>query len=124
MSTLLIVLIVVGALLVGLALGGAYGQRRRLKATEGQWHVMVQQADRDLAAALAEDRGWEFGRLEAAARDAFTAANPDAAVEDIALIEVDDRPGTDEDRAAFRVLSGGRSHRVELKRRGDEWGPA
>ena len=75
MGTVLIIVIVV---LLLLAAAGAYAQRRRLAATEEQWHLTVQRADHDLAAAVAGDRGWEYERLEAAARQAFASANPGA----------------------------------------------
>lgn len=115
-----VVFIVLGVLLL-LAVGGAIAQRRRLNASEEQWHRMVQQADHDLAAALAGDRGWEYERLEAAARAAFVAAHPGAPVDELVIVEVIDRPGTEEDRAAFQVVSGGTPHRIELARAGDEW---
>lgn len=120
MSTLAVIVLVIAAVLGLLALGGALAQRRRLRATEGSWHDRVQQADHDLAAAVAQDRGWEYARLEAAARTAFTGGEP----EEIVLVEVVDRPGTDEDRAVFRVTAAGAAHRLELARRGDEWLPA
>ena len=118
MGTVLIIVIVV---LLLLAAGGAYAQRRRLAATEEQWHLTVQQADHDLAAAVAGDRGWEYERLEAAARQVFSEANPGAPIDELAIVEVIDRPGTDEDRAAFQVVSAGTPHRVELARTGDDW---
>jgi FtsZ-interacting cell division protein ZipA len=116
------VLIVVGAVLLLLAVGGFIAQRRRMKDTEDDFRAELSKADRDLAAALAEDQGWEYSRLEAAAREAFASANPGREIEQLHLVEVTDRPGKDEDRAAFRVVAGGAPERVEIARRGDDWG--
>jgi len=41
--------------------------------------------------------------------------------DELTLIEVLDRPGTDEDEAVFDVRAGGSRHRLVLGRRGDEW---
>lgn len=124
MSTLLLVLLIVGAVLLALALGGAVAQGRRMAATEAASRERISQADHDLAAAVAADRGWERERLEAAARAAFAEQHPGQTPESLVLVEVVDRPGTDEDRAAFEAVVGGATHRIELERRGDDWSPA
>lgn len=120
MSTLAIVLIVVGALLLVLILGGliVVNRRRRLDASKLQ--AQLEEANEALAQAHAQDKGWERGGLEAAVRDVFATRSPQA-VRELQLVQVVDRPGTDEDRAVFRVVTDDGAHEVELTRRGDSW---
>jgi hypothetical protein len=120
-NTLEIVVIVVLALLVLLAVGGAIAQRRRLAATEAQFHAKVEQANHDLAAAHAEDNGWHPERVEAAARSAFAQRSPGQEITQIALVQVIDRPGTDEDEAVFHVETADGAHTITLGRQGEEW---
>jgi hypothetical protein len=114
-------LVIVLVVLLVLAVGGAIARRRQLARTEGAFERALAKVDRDLAAAAAEDRGWDRRRLEAAARRVATerlGAEPD----ELTLIEVIDRPGTDEDQAVFRVrAAAGDRHRVVLGRRDGEW---
>ncbi len=124
MNTLEVVAIVVVAVLALLAVGGVVAVRRRLHADAPQFRARVEQANRDLAAAHAADRGWEPARVEAAARRVFSEQRPGAEIEAIELVQVIDNPGTDEDMAVFTVRSGGSVETVRLGRRGDEWGPA
>jgi type II secretory pathway pseudopilin PulG len=120
-STAAVIVVVVVAVLLLLALGGAAAQRRRMRAGDQEFRARVRQANADLAAAHAQDRGWEPGRLEAAARRAFTDRHPGVEIESIDLVQVVDRPGTDEDEAVLVVVAGGERHEVRLGRRGDEW---
>jgi hypothetical protein len=120
-DTLEIVIIAVVAVLALLVVGGAIANRRRRDATAGQWHARVDQANQDLAAAHASDRGWEPARVEAAARQAFEERRPGEAIADLALVQVVDPPGTDDDKAVFRVQAGPDAHHLTLGRRGDEW---
>jgi hypothetical protein len=122
-NTLEIIVIVVIALLVLLALGGAIAQRRRLRATEAQFRAKVEQANHDLAAAHAADNGWEPGRVEAAARRAFSERVPGEEITQIALVQVIDRPGTDEDEAVFHVETASGAQTITLGRRGEDWVP-
>ena len=117
-----IVLIVLAVLLI-LAVGGAIARKRQLEATEPRFQDHLQQVNLDLAAARAEDRGWDPDRLEAAARAAFTTAHPGTTVERVELFQVEDQPGTDQDKAVYRVTGGGAEALVRLGRRGDEWVP-
>jgi len=113
MPTWLIILIVA---IVVLAVGGVIARTQQLKRTRPAFDRSLTKADHDLAAAAAADRGWDRAKLEAAARAAYASEHggePDA----LTLVEVLDRPGTDEDEAVFEA--GGR--RVVLGRRGDEW---
>jgi hypothetical protein len=112
-------LIVVLALLVVLAVGGAIAQRRRLGRREGTFQAQLQQVNRDLAAARAEDRGWERSALEEAARRVYAEQREGADPSTLELVQVIDRPGTDEDKAVFRVGDSG--ERLTLGRRDGEW---
>ncbi|HEY7074800.1 MAG TPA: hypothetical protein VH418_05505 [Solirubrobacteraceae bacterium] len=113
---LLIVLIV----LLVLAVGGAIARRRQLDRTRDRFERALAKVDRDLAAAAAQDRGWDRERLEAAARR-VAAERLGAEPEELVLVEVIDRPGIEEDQAVFRVGAAGDRQRVVLGRRGEEW---
>jgi hypothetical protein len=113
---LLIVLIV----LLVLAVGGAIARRRQLALTRERFDRALAKVDRDLAAAAAQDRGWDRARLEAAARR-VAAERLGAEPEELVLVEVIDRPGIEEDQAVFRVRAAGDRQRVVLGRRGEEW---
>jgi hypothetical protein len=113
MPTWLIIVIVV---IVLLAVGGVIARTQQLKRTRPAFDRSLTHADRDLADAAATDRGWDRAKLEAAARAAYTAKHG-GEPESLTLVEVLDRPGTDEDEAVFDA--GGQ--RVVLGRRGDEW---
>ena len=121
MNTLEIVAIAVIAVLALLALGGFVAQRRRMAATEAQFRARVERANHDLAAAHAADNGWEPGRVEAAARRAFAERAPGEEIEQIALVQVVDKPGTEEDEAVFHVQTAHGSQTVTLGRRGEDW---
>jgi hypothetical protein len=111
-------LIIVIAVLVILAVGGVIARRRQLARTRPAFERSLTQADRDLAAAAAADRGWDRGRLEAAARRVY-AERHGAEPQTLTLVEVLDRPGTDADEAVFEA----QGERLVLGRRGDEWIP-
>ena len=85
-----------------LAVGGAIARRRQLERTQGRFDADLLQVNRDLAAAHAEDRGWERDDLEAAARQAY-AAERGTDPRELELVQVIDRPGTDDDHAVFRI---------------------
>ncbi len=122
MSTLGIVVLVIVVLLLLLAIGGAIANKRRREATERQFRERVDTVNQDLAAAHAADNGWEPTRVEGAARAAFEQQRPGEEVRDLALVQVIDPPGTDDDKAVFRVeAAGGRTHHLRLGRRGGEW---
>jgi hypothetical protein len=112
---------VIVALLLLLAVGGFFAQRRRLAATESAFRASIEQADQDLAAAHAADKGWDRAHLEAAARRVFAEQHPGHAVDSLSLVQVVDKPGTDADEAVFMVTGGGHEHRVVLGRAGDDW---
>lgn len=113
-------IVVVGVILVLalLAVGGVIARRRQLAATEARFDANLAQVNRDLAAAHAEDRGWERGGLDAAARAAWAHARPGTEPGELTLVQIVDRPGTDDDKAVFRSTAGAR---LTLGRRGGEW---
>jgi type II secretory pathway pseudopilin PulG len=115
-STLAIVLIVLGVVIVLLAIGGYVVLGRRREAQRAALHARAQEADQHLARAHADDKGWERTGLEAAARAAFTQRHgrePAA----LMLVQVVDRPGTEDDEAIFDADG----ERLVLGRRGGEW---
>src|SRR3954454_7522677 len=113
-------LIILFVLLVVLAVGGVIARRRQLARSRPAFERALKQVDRDLAAAAASDRGWDRAHLEAAARR-ISAHQLGAEPEELTLVEVIDRPGTDEDQAVFDVRAAGARHRVVLGRRGGDW---
>jgi biopolymer transport protein ExbB/TolQ len=112
--TWLIIVLVVLALL---AIGGAFARSRQLARSRPQFEASLEQVNRDLAAAAAQDRGWDRATLEDAARRIY-AQERGSEPGELVLIEVIDRPGTEQDQAVFRV--GGRE-RFTLGRRDGDW---
>jgi Tfp pilus assembly protein PilX len=113
-------LIIILAVLLVLAVGGAIARRAQLARSRSAFESSLERANRDLAEAAATDRGWDRTTLEAAARRIFAderGAEPD----EIVLVEVLDRPGTDDDRAVFRAEQSGTAHALTLGRREGEW---
>jgi type II secretory pathway pseudopilin PulG len=124
-STLLIVLIVVVILVVALAVGGAVATGRRSEAGADDLRARLAEADHRLAQAHAEDRGWHRETVETAAREAFQAAHPGEELADLVLVQVIDRPGTDDDEAVFQASTAtGATHEVRLGRDQGAWVPA
>lgn len=121
MSVLAIVLIVLAVLLLALFIGGSYASARRARELEPALHARIQAANEALAEAHAQDKGWERSTIEAAARSIFEAAHPGQAVEELHLVHVIDKPGTDADQAVFTVISGGSATSLTLGRRDGRW---
>ncbi|HEX6696742.1 MAG TPA: hypothetical protein VF080_08110 [Solirubrobacteraceae bacterium] len=121
MSPIAIIVIVVVILVVLLIVGGLVANGRRAREQEDETLSAVREADQALALARAGDRGWERAVLEAAAREAFAARSP-AEVRELLLMQVVDRPGTEEDQALFRVVTDVGSEEILLVRHGDAWG--
>jgi hypothetical protein len=118
---LIIVLSVFVVLVIVLAAGGIYARRRQLEAGRGSFDRHLAQVNRDLAAAHAEDRGWAREGLEAAARAAYASAHDGAEPDELTLVQIVDRPGTDDDKAVFDVNAGGRVEQLTLGREGGDW---
>ncbi|MDQ3850574.1 MAG: hypothetical protein M3296_08175 [Actinomycetota bacterium] len=120
-STLGIVLLVLLAVLVVLAAGGAVATARRTRAGSAELQAKVREADRELATAHAEDKGWERTALEDAARHAIAQRFGTVKITALHLVQVIDRPGTDADQAVFRADTAEGSHTVTLGRRDGAW---
>ena len=121
MDVWLVILLVFVLLVVVLFVLGTFGAARHRRQLDATLRAQLEEANQALAAARAEDRGWERERLEAAARSAHERAHAGASVRELHLIQVVDRPGTEEDQARFRVVDDHGEHDVLLGRRGDEW---
>ena len=112
---------IAGALILLLIIGGAYAASRRATAMEGELRRRVTAANEALAHARSEDRGWELSSLETAARSAFQARGSGLTVDELHLVQVVDRPGTDHDQAVFELHAGGGVHMVTLGRQDGSW---
>jgi uncharacterized membrane protein len=112
--TWLIIVLVVLALL---AIGGAIARTIQLRRSRPAFEKTLEQVNRDLAAAAAQDRGWDRAILEGAARRIY-AEQRGSEPPELVLIEVLDRPGTDADQAVFRVGAG---ELLTPGRRAGEW---
>src|SRR3954463_2548194 len=113
-------LIIVLVVLVVLILGGIYARSRQLARSRPAFDRALSRVDQDLAAAAATDRGWDRELLQAGARR-LSAQRLGAEPEELPLVEVIDKPGTEEDQAVFEVSAGGSRHRVVLGRRDGDW---
>ena len=121
MSVIAVIIVVFVLLVILLVVGGLIANGRRARSQEDELRVAVREADQALALARAGDRGWHRDVLEAAAREAFAARSP-AEVRELLLMQVVDRPGTEEDQALFRVVTDAGSEEILLVRQGDAWG--
>jgi hypothetical protein len=119
METWEIIVLVVVLVIIVLAVGGSIARRRQLERSQGRFDANLLQVNRDLAAAHAEDRGWERSLLEDAARHAYTAERGSDPGE-LDLVQVIDRPGTDDDHAVFHCGPEARE-RLTLGRRDGQW---
>ena len=106
-------------LVIILAVGGAYARRRQLERNRGRFDAHLAQVNQDLAAAHAQDRGWARDGLEAAARAAYASERGGASRPGSRSSQIIDRPGTDEDKAVFRVA--GDDEQLTLGRQDGEW---
>jgi hypothetical protein len=121
MSPLAIIAIVVFVLAVIFFIGGLILTRRHTRATAGQLHDHLAAADQALEAARAVDKGWDAVALEEAARNVLQREAPGFHYDRLQLVLVDDRPGTDHDRAEFVAASSDEVVRIAVTRRGDLW---
>jgi len=121
LSTIGIVLIVLGAVLVLFFIGGLVAARARDRRQAGTFSDHVRAADEALEQAKALDRGWHRETMEAVARAAIDEARPGWSYDDLHLVLVEDRPGVQEDRAQFVAVAPDAEARVVLARQGDRW---
>jgi hypothetical protein len=112
---------VVAVLAVLFLIGGLVAVRVRNQRQAPNFESHVAAADAALEQARALDRGWDRELMEAAARAALGESRPGFGYDGLHLVLVDDRPGTDEDRAHFMALGGDGEARVILAREGDRW---
>jgi type II secretory pathway pseudopilin PulG len=120
-STLGIILIVIGILVVLFAIGGAIVVVKRSRQQEGTFAQHVEAADSMLEQARAADKGWHRETMEAAARAAVAESKPGWSYDNLHLVFVDDRPGVSEDRAHFMAVGADGDVRVILAREDDRW---
>jgi hypothetical protein len=121
MSTVAIVLIVLGVVVLLFFIGGLIAVRVRAQRQESTFHEHVRAADEALQQARALDRGWHRETMESVARAAIGDARPGWPYDDLHLVLVDDRPGVEEDRAHFMAIGPDGQSRVILARQGDDW---
>jgi Flp pilus assembly protein TadG len=119
-STLAVIIVIAVLVVIVLIAGGIYatgvhGRRRKAELKE-----LLEDANRALALARAQDKGWDRPAMEQAARTAFAQRSP-IDVRELDLVQVVDRPGTDDDQAVFRVVTDHGAEYVHLGRRGDTW---
>jgi type II secretory pathway pseudopilin PulG len=116
-----VVLVILGVLLLLAILGAAMASRRNALGAIA-FEQSLAAVDRQLAEAVAADRGWERGALEASARAAFAERRPQTRVAELQLVQIVDEPGTDEDLAVFLVTAAdGAETRLTLGRRAGAW---
>ena len=117
----LVVLIVLGVLLLLAIIGAAMASRRNALGAIA-FEQSLAAVDRQLAAAVAADHGWERAPLEASARNAFAEERPQTRIAELSLVGIVDEPGTDQDLAVFLVVAAdGAESRLTLGRRDGAW---
>ena len=120
MSALEIIVVVLILLIVVLVVGGIVATGRRQRADDPALRAELEAANEALALARATDKGWERSLLEEACRAAF-AERSAADIRELQLVQVVDKPGTEEDQAVFRVVTDHGSEHLHLDRHGDTW---
>lgn len=123
MDTLVIVILVIAGLFVLAIALGAVSATRRNRAGAASFAESLTVVDRQLAAATAEDHGWERSTLDAAARAAFAEHRPGVDPAGLELTQIVDEPGTDSDLAIYRIPAAGGTTRLTLGRRNGAWYP-
>jgi Flp pilus assembly protein TadB len=121
MSTLAVILIVLGAVILLALLLGFLGARARDRRQAPSYAEHVAAADHALEQARAADKGWHREAMEEAARVALGESRPGWEYRDLHLVLVDDRPGMAEDRAHFVAVADDGEARVILARQEDRW---
>lgn len=121
MSTLAIILIVLGVVIVIAFVLGLLGARARDRRQAPSYEEHVAAADHALEQARAADKGWHREAMEQVARRALEESRPGWNYEELHLVLVDDRPGVGEDRAHFMAVAADGEARVILSRQADAW---
>lgn len=97
-------LIIILAVLAVLAVGGFIARRRQLERTEPFFRARLEELNEQLAAAHAEDRGWDPDVVRAVAVRVYTEQRG-AEPSDLELWQVIDKPGTEDDKIVFHIES-------------------
>jgi hypothetical protein len=121
LSTLALVLLIAGGVVLLFFVGGVLAVRMRARRQERAFGEHVAAADEALQVARAADRGWDRARIEEAALEALAGARPEFACDALHLVLVDDRPGKGEDRAHLVAVGDRGRARIVMGRRGDGW---
>src|SRR4051794_32208906 len=128
MLAIALVPVIIGVLvllMIVFFVGGYIASGRRREALARRLHAEIEAADAALAQARAGDRGWDREAIDAAARTALAERRPGANVQELHLVQVVDRPGTDADEAVLRaILADGSHETVTLGRAEGAWIPA
>jgi type II secretory pathway pseudopilin PulG len=119
-TILIVILVLLGLLLLAAVLGSVVATRRN-RAGAASFSESLTAVDRQLAAATAEDHGWERATLDAAARSAFADHRPGVKPQQLELTQIVDEPGTDSDLAIYRIAAPGGTTRLTLGRREGAW---
>ncbi len=118
-------LVVLAALVVIVFIGGLLAAARRDRRLDPRFSADVARADAALELARATDRGWDRVALEGAVRREFAASRPDAVIEELHLVLVEDLPGIEGDQARFTVTcTDGAVIDVLLTRDSGDWAAA
>jgi hypothetical protein len=120
-SLLAILIIAFVVLAVVFFVGGYIAAGRRRQGREAKLLEATKAADEALAQARAGDRGWDLALLQTAAREAYASRFDGRQPEELHLVQVVDKPGTEADEAVFRAIDGHREEDVVLGREGDRW---
>jgi type II secretory pathway pseudopilin PulG len=120
-SLLAILIVVFVVLAVVFFIGGYIAAGRRRDARETKLLESIKSADTALAQARAGDRGWDLAVLQTVAREAYASRFDGRQPEELHLIQVIDKPGTEADEAVFRAIDGRREEDLVLGREGDRW---
>jgi hypothetical protein len=114
-------LIIVLAVFALLALGGLLARLRVNAREEEEFRRQLEETNHELAQAAAQDRGWDRSHLEECARRIYSEQSGEPEAPPLHLVEVLDRPGTDQDQAVFRVGDRKSERHLTLGRRDGEW---
>jgi hypothetical protein len=120
-STLAIVLIALGVVILIAFILGLLGARARDRRQAPSYEEHVAAADQALEEARAADKGWHREAMEQVARGALEESRPGWKYRGLHLVLVEDRPGVGEDRAHFVAVGDDGEARVILSRQADGW---